>query len=246
MNLYRIKRTLLAPYVWYKRRQFRHLTGFGKAALELHYYRPSMFRFIGATMVNPDILHDAPIAQGAVVVDVGGYTGEWAQKICDRYAPQLYSFELDPHSFRKLQQRFAGQPTARCFDYGLAGADARLRLLQKGLGSTLYSEAGDDLENNAQASGSVEVEVRDIVAVFDELGLRNVDLLKLNIEGGEYDVLERLLDADRMKDVDCLMVQFHEWLDRATWRRFRIRQRLRRTHREVWNYPFVWEQWVRK
>ena len=21
---------------------------------------------------------------------------------------------------------------------------------------------------------------------------------------------------------------------------------LRRTHREVWNYPFVWEQWVRR
>ena len=131
-------------------------------------------------------------------------------------------------------------------DLGLGGADARLTLLQKGLGSTLYAEAGDDLENNAQATGRVEVQVRDIVSVLDELGLDNVDLLKLNIEGGEYDVLERLLDTGRMASIDCLMVQFHEWLDRATWRRFRIRQRLRRTHREVWNYPFVWEQWVRK
>jgi FkbM family methyltransferase len=246
MNLYRIKKTLLAPYVRYMRHRERHLDGFIKAALELHYYRPSMYRFIGATVHKPDILHDAPVPQGAVVLDVGAYIGDWAAAILERYQPTLYAFEPDPASFRRLRQRLGADARVHCLQYGLGGSDATLSLLQKGLGSTLYEEAGDTLDSNERAKGRVEVRVRDIVTVLDELGLARIDLLKLNIEGGEYDVLERLLDAGRIQDVHCLMVQFHEWLDRATWRRMRIRQRLRRTHHEVWNYPFVWEQWVRR
>lgn len=241
MNLYKIKRTLLAPYIRVMRYKERHLTGFIKAALELHYYRPEFYRFIRANVKHPDILHDAPIKEGAVVVDVGAYVGEWAERMLARYQANIYAFELDPRTFPKLARRFEGVSQVHCFDYGLGGRDSTLTLNQKEMGSTLY-----DKDGQRGAKGCVDVKVRDIVGVFDELGLQNVDLLKINIEGGEYEVLDRLLDTGRIKDVDCLMVQFHEWLDNANWHRIKIRHKLRKTHRQVWNYTFVWEQWVRR
>lgn len=239
MNLYNIKKKVLKPYIWYMRHKEREKTGFIKSALELHYYRPSFYGFIRANIEKPDILYDAPIKQGAVVMDVGGYIGEWAEKIQTRYNARIFSFELDPSTLPRLQKRFASNPNVQCLDYGLGGQDCTLSLKQKDMGSTLYDKAGDD------HAASVTVQVRDIVKVMDELQLSNVDLLKLNIEGGEYDVLERLLESGKIRDVDCLMVQFHEWLDNANWRRFKIRRQLRKTHRQIWNHTFIWEQWVR-
>ena len=38
-------------------------------------------------------------------------------------------------------------------------------------------------------------------------------------------VLPLLLDADRLRTIDTVLIQFHEWLPRAYWRRWRIRRR---------------------
>jgi len=40
-----------------------------------------------------------------------------------------------------------------------------------------------------------------------------------------------------------VMVQFHEWHPKAYRRRWAIRKVLRRSHREVWCYPWIWELW---
>lgn len=243
MNLYKIKRNLLAPYIWYMRRKERHQTGFIKAALELHYYRPVFYRFIEATMLNPDILYEAPnINSESNVIDVGGFSGEWSARVFEKYQPTIYCFELEPSFAKRIKNRFQSNSKIHCFDYGLSRESGSLKLMQKGMGSTLYAESGD-----APGSGcTIDVQVRDIVEVLDELHLNEIDLVKLNIEGGEYDVLERMIEADRLKSVKCLMVQFHEWLDAAYMRRYRIRKALSKTHRLVWDYSFVWEQWVRK
>ncbi len=37
--------------------------------------------------------HDYPLSNKAVVFDVGGYRGEWAQIIYDRYKCEVYCFE---------------------------------------------------------------------------------------------------------------------------------------------------------
>lgn len=240
MNLYQLKTILRQPYIRYMRHKERHQTGFIKSALELHHYRPAFYRFIAATIENPDILHDAPITKDGVALDVGGYVGDWSARVYEKYGPRIYLFELDPTAVRKVGERFAGHPDIQCFDYGLARQNGELTLLQRGLGSTLYAGAAADQDR------TVTVPVREVVGVLDELGLAEVDLMKLNIEGGEYDVLERLIEADRIRDVRCLMVQFHEWLDRSQIRRWRIRRALRKTHREAWNYPFIWEMWIRK
>jgi hypothetical protein len=68
----------------------------------------------------------------------------------------------------------------------------------------------------------------------------------VNIEGGEYDLFDRLIDIGWLPRVRSVLVQFHEWHPQAYRRRRAIRRALRRSHDEAWNYPFVWELWRRR
>jgi FkbM family methyltransferase len=240
LNIYKIKKKILYPYIKIMKYKERNQSHFIKCALDIHYYRPAFYRFMKINMQKPDLLYDAPIKNRSVIVDVGAYSGEWAEKVYNRYNAKLYAFELDPSTFPLLNNRFIGKSDVFCFDYGLGKKDEVLTLTQCGMGSTLYDGS------NAQVARTVKVNVRDIVSVFDELNLNNIDLLKINIEGGEYDLLDRLIESGRIAIVDCLMVQFHEWLDNANFRRLIIRHRLKKTHKVIWSHPFIWEQWVRK
>lgn len=246
MSWYKLKKTLLLPYIWYRRRLERNQVGFMRAALELHYYRPTFYRFIAASMENPDIMYEAPLGPGGIALDVGAFHGDWAARVHEKYQARIYAFELDPPSVEFLRRRFADTPDIRCLPYGLAGADARLALIQRGMGSTLYQSGEASGTTEAGSSDTVAVDVRDIVAVLDELGHAQIDIIKLNIEGAEYEVLERLVTAGRLDQIRVYTIQFHEWHPGAHRRRRRIQRALARTHVKVWDYPFVWEQWVRR
>jgi FkbM family methyltransferase len=191
-------------------------------------------------MSDPDMLHTAPLGPDSIVLDVGAHVGDWSAKMVEKFNPRIFAFEPDPASLGTLTSRFRDSPKITVLDYGLHARDAVLDLALKGMGSTLYNDPLPDEEPTSK----VPVRLRDAAQVFDELGLRYIDLLKINIEGGEFDVLDRLIETAWLSRVRCVMIQFHEWIDGAHFRRFRIRHALRRTHDEDWNYDFVWEKWT--
>ena len=81
--------------------------------------------------------------------------------------------------------------------------------------------------------------------MLDELGIEQIDLMKVNIEGGEYDLIDRLDTAGWLPRIALVSVQFHEWHPHAYRRRRAARRALPRHHVECWNYPWVWELWRR-
>ena len=110
----------------------------------------------------------------------------------------------------------------------------------KGLGSSMY----DERDSSADAPRTT-VEIAAIDRVWGELKLENVGLMKINIEGAEFPLLEKMIECDLLKCVDCFLIQFHEWHPGAYKKRRRIRDELAKTHRLEWDYYFVWEKWVR-
>jgi hypothetical protein len=85
-----------------------------------------------------------------------------------------------------------------------------------------------------------------VVEVIDELDRDQIDLLKINIEGGEFELLERLLAAGQADRLRYLQIQFHPGPPAAESRREAIRDGLARTHRLMWDYPWIWESWERR
>jgi FkbM family methyltransferase len=238
VSRYTIKRAVLAPYTAMKRRSSRDLDHTARSILETQYYRPAIYAFMRATTANPDLLLEADLDAGSVVLDIGAYIGEWSEQISERYGSQIYAFDANPNAVRRFRDRLRQHENVRLFAFGLGAHDEQVTLALEGPGSNAYASNG--------TFGTLTAELRDVVAVLEELGIEHVDLCKINIEGGEYDLFDRLIEADWIPRLDLISVQFHEWLPRAYARRRSIRRTLARTHDECWNYPFVWELWRRR
>jgi FkbM family methyltransferase len=204
--------------------------------LELHYYADPIVDFFVAMATDPNLLVDADLAPDSVVVDAGAFVGEWVTEISDRHGCTVHAFEPAPGMFERLAAAVGDRPAVHLHQVGLGAGDAQARLALDGPGSSIYADGSG-------AMGSVTVEIRDVAAAFDDLGVERIDLLKLNIEGAEYDVLDRLDDAGWLPRIDQVLVQFHEWHPHSHRRRRTNRAALRRDHDEQWNYPWVWERW---
>lgn len=238
LTLYTLKRALLAPRTAYMRRRERSdLDHFERSMLELHYYSRALAALRRDMETKRDLLFDADLDAQSVVLDVGAYQGEWSETMARRYDATIYAFEPDPSSRPRLVERLAAHPKARVLPVGLGAADRTAALAMAGPGSSTFGAEA--------AFGTCPVPIRDVAAVLSELGLERIDLLKVNIEGGEFDLLDRLVATGWLPRVQQLMVQFHEWHPKAYRRRRTIRRALRRSHREVWCYPWVWEFWRR-
>src|SRR5262245_26933255 len=238
MSAYKIKRTLLTPRTVYRRRREHDVDQFGRSMLELHAYGRPIYDFIEATAAKPDILFDVDVDDRSVVLDVGAYAGEWSEQVAQRYGSTVFAFEPDPTSFPKLVERLAKYRNAHALNYGLGGDDHVASLALAGPGSSIYGASG--------AFGAAKVQIRDVASVLDELGIDRVDLIKVNVEGAEYDLFDRLIETSWLHRTRLVSVQFHEWHPRAHSRRRRILRSLRATHDQLWNYQWVWEFWRRR
>jgi FkbM family methyltransferase len=239
-NSYQIKKALLWPRTIFMRWKYRKSSAPMKAMLELHYYSPAMLNFIGATIGNKHILHDADIDSHSVVVDVGAFTGSWAQHMVERYDPVIYAFEPNPKSFEQLEQKAANNPKLQPMPYGLGDEDLSVDFTLNGLGSSMC----DDRRSHSNIS-RVKVDIAAIDRVWNDLKLGHVDLMKINIEGAEFPLLDKMIKKDLLKCVDCFLIQFHEWHPGSHKKRTRIREELSKTHRLEWDFDFVWEKWVK-
>jgi FkbM family methyltransferase len=237
VSLYTTKRALLAPRTAYMRRKAKGMSPLGRRMLEQQYYRRPMYEFMAATGAEPDILVEADIDEASVVLDVGAFVGEWSEQVSRRYGSTIYAFEPNPLVWHALSGRLADHPNVVRFEYGLGRADHTATLAQAGPGSSIYT-VDPELD-------TTEVQIRDVLGVLEELGIAEIDLLKVNIEGGEYDLFERLIETDWLPRIRLVSVQFHEWHPKAYRRRRAIRRALARGHAEVWCYPWVWEYWQR-
>lgn len=169
----------------------------------------------------------------STVFDLGGYEGQWASDIFSRYCCNVFVFEPVPVFANAIQKRFAGNDRIRVFPFGLSSTTSISHL---GLGADSSSQFKD---------GDDQVEVRFVNAAdfLAEHDIGTIDLMKINIEGGEYDLLDHLLDTgitDRIRDIQ---VQFHDFVPDAETRMMRIQERLSTTHFLTYNFPFVWENW---
>ena len=240
MNLpYELKKLAMKPYTAWRRWRQGEQDPFMKAALELHYYRPAFYRFIGAFLQNRHILHEAALTENSVALDVGAYRGDWSREIFERYGCGIYAFEPNPETFRELEA--ATENRWQNLPYGLSDRTEEVRFSLKGMGSSAFNRG-----NEEDKLAHTPAQLKAVDQAWGDLGLEQVDLMKINIEGGEFPLLERMEETGLLAMVDTYLIQFHEWYPGAYRRRRRIRHALAKTHQLVWDYHFVWERWERK
>ncbi len=245
MDLYTTKRRLMRPVTaWRRHRWSARCSPFTRAIYEAQDYRPSVRQFFKASARQPDILIDVDLREGAVVLDVGAFVGEWSQRIVERAAErgphdlQIHAFEPEPSSIKRFGQSVGQDARVHLHPFGLGGRDRAEQLAIDGPASSVYvNPAATDV------FGSTEVQVRDVHAVLTSLAIERIDLLKVNIEGGEFELLDRLHETGWLARTGAVIVQFHEFAPNAYSGRRRNRRQLAETHACTWDYPWVYERW---
>jgi FkbM family methyltransferase len=180
---------------------------------------------------------DYPLTPESVVFDLGGYEGNFASAIHDKYGCTVYVFEPIPGFYERIRERFAFNPKVKPFCVGLGDRTAVQTILVAGAASSLLAVGGE----------RIRVQLQRAVDFIAESGLRRISLLKINIEGAEYLLLEDLLAHGDITIFDDIQIQFHDFvIPDAKERMSRIQAELSKTHELTYQYEFVWENWRRK
>lgn len=173
-----------------------------------------------------------PLEAGNLVIDVGGYKGEFASRIHQIYAVDVDVYEPIPDFYHECTHNLNLYPVVRVLPQGVGGR-ARKEILKLETDRTGVFATGKE----------VEVDILDIKDVVRD---RKVDLLKINIEGMEYELLERLIETGQVKQIKNIQVQFHKIGDNYQERYEKIYAELLKTHELSFNFPFVWQSFVLK
>jgi FkbM family methyltransferase len=151
-------------------------------------------------------------APGSLVIDCGANVGDVTALFLDRGAI-VHAFEPDPDARASLERRFGGNPALHVHPQAVGVDAGRLRLFRRKAsaagdvsGTISSSLIARDIHDQAE---SVDVEIVDIFAFMAGLGAR-IDVLKLDVEGSEAAILERLLDLRYDRRIGRIFIETHE------------------------------------
>lgn len=175
--------------------------------------------------------YEYPLTRDSLVLDCGGYHGQFAAEIARRYDCKVVSFE--PIFPDKVKAACAGLKV-EVYDSGVSARP----------GAELFG-----VQDNCSGEFSTAQEQKEVflIGLPDWIGPQQIDLLKLNIEGMEYEVLEALIDTGKINQINRIQVQFHA-AGMVTEDRLRdLMARIEQTHSVEWgDEPFLWISYLRK
>lgn len=178
---------------------------------------------------------DYDLNQNSIVFDLGGYEGQWSNDIFVKYGCSIHVFEPVEEFAKKIQERFKDNPKITVYPFGLAAQDKIVRI-------GIHADSSSAFKTS---TSFVDGKMRCAADFCKKNNFRIIDLMKINIEGGEYELLTHLLDCGLTKTIQNIQVQFHDFLPNAARWMAEIQKRLKETHFLTYQYPYVWENWQR-
>ena len=158
---------------------------------------------------------------GDLCIDLGANVGDITLRMAATGA-DVISFEPDPGAFAALQDATSGLPNVTLVQKA-AGHQRDSLLLHRSAKWSPDHPSGHTQGSSivyrdkiADDGNAVMVEVEDIIAFMDALD-RDIRILKMDIEGAEWDILTRLIDHPVLSRIDCVFVETHERQDPARY-----------------------------
>lgn len=191
---------------------------------------------------NELLYNGLELNEDSVVFDVGGYMGEFTKEIQRIANCIIYIFEPVKKYYQIIIEDQNQNQKAHCFNFGLSSYSETTTINVQGESSSIFVR-----KNNHSEDGREEIKIEAINKFITDNNLTKIDLLKLNIEGAEYELLDSMCDkSEIIHRVKTLLIQFHDFVPDAKKKREKIQKKLSLTHIKDWDYPFIWEKWTIK
>jgi len=159
-----------------------------------------------------------------LIMDIGAYQGFWSKMMHEIYGCRAIMFEpVDIlNEFKDTDWAIVVQAAAWIFDDKL-------------------NFGGNGYWTSHYIYGVQEYPCININKYLNQ----PIAVLKLNVEGAEYDILDHILKSGLQKNIKNFQIQFHNMEEYCINKRKEIQGELSKTHKQTWNVDFVWENWER-
>ena len=174
--------------------------------------------------------------ENSIIMDLGGYTGVWAQQLIEKYNPNVYILEPVPSFYDGMVSKFKNNPKVRLLNAGVGIEDR----------DGIIYMSGDGSSSNLTNGYKINVKFNTIETILNNFGLEYVDLIQINIEGDEYPLLENMILTRLINKFKNIQIQFHLGIEHDVERREKIRNNLLDNGFKIkFDYPFAWEAWYK-
>lgn len=171
--------------------------------------------------------------ENSIVFDLGGYHGEWSEKIFNKYKCDVHVFEPINSLYVGIIKKFSNNKKIKVYDFGISDVNETRYISLDKDGSSFYTNK----ENKIQCK------VKSIIDFIKTENIQKIDLIKINVEGDEFKILQKIIDENLVDNFNNIQVQFHEFYPNAVNLRLELQEKLKKTHHLTYNYDFVWENW---
>lgn len=175
--------------------------------------------------------------EDSLVLDIGGYRGEWAFNMFSKYKCHFLIFEPVEKYYKFIQERFKDVPKVEVFNFGLSDISTETPIYLNEDGTSIYSKT----------SISENIQIKNIVEFIKEKNIQSVDLIKINAEGVEYEIMEELIKNDLINIVKKFQIQYHKLVPKYEERRNSINKYLKQNnYKQLYCFDYVWEEWEKE
>tara|TARA_B110000003_G_scaffold273800_1_gene312280 strand:- start:3529 stop:4206 length:678 start_codon:yes stop_codon:yes gene_type:complete len=182
---------------------------------------------------DKNLLLNLELDENSIFFELGGFDGTYSKQVLDKYSPITYVFEPSKEYYDYLNSVLKG-PNVKVVNKGLSNFNGVLFLVN--IGDKSFTT--DSLHENAE-----KIEVIKLSEYMENNNIKKIDLININVEGAEYEILDDLINSEKIKDIHNIHIQFHKNKKKYKKLRKNLQLKLSNTHKQTWNYNYVWEKW---
>jgi len=185
----------------------------------------------------------------SIVLDFGGFTGGFAENIASKYGCRVYVYEAVNRYYQQIVKK--KNPNLIAFNCGVStmNGTTHIHVCDEGSAIREYAEQKKKNDKNDSYQRNVakyahepleKIVIRDVVQILNEYD--HVDLLKINIEGIEYEILPHIINSGYINKIKHLQIQFHDFVNNNDVLHTNITSELKKSHNlifeSMWNWSF--------
>jgi FkbM family methyltransferase len=154
------------------------------------------------------------LSEGSVIIDCGANVGNISILFAKSKA-EIFAFEPDPLAFQILKQRTNGFSNITCFQKAVSTTNGTTRMFfhkeRVQINHEAYSVSSSIIgeKENIDSKNFIEIETIDLSEFINSME-NKVEVVKMDIEGAEIDIIEKLIKDETYKKVHLFLVETHE------------------------------------
>lgn len=120
--------------------------------------------------------------------------------LIETFKSPVFAFDPTPRAIRYVQAKAVDVPNYHFLDVGVWSEDRVMRFYKP----KNQNHVSHSLVNLQNTSDFIEASFRSLPSLMAELGHNRIDLLKLDVEGSEYEILKHILQEGLQIEILCI------------------------------------------